>query len=113
MTNEPWDDIPLTPNKSAFQFTRVGDLKQYWQRSYQLQGTEPGTLTALKGVEQWQVFCFRNASLSNCQSSGDVTQNAGRQQLPQALRVQLSLGAGSGFSGNLSRDMAVSPQMVD
>ncbi len=27
MTNEPWDDIPLTPNKSAFQFTRVGDLK--------------------------------------------------------------------------------------
>jgi hypothetical protein len=27
MTNEPWDDIPRTPNKSAFQFTRVGDLK--------------------------------------------------------------------------------------
>ena len=27
MTNEPWDDTPLISNKSAFQFTRVGDLK--------------------------------------------------------------------------------------
>lgn len=93
--------------------TRVGDLKTYWQRSMQLQGNEPGTLQALKGVEQWQVFCFRNASLSNCQSSGDLTQASARQQLPQALRVQLSLGPGSGFAGNLSRDLAVSPQMVD
>ena len=107
--------------------TRVGDLQDHWQRSFQLQGTEPGTLVALQGVGQWQVFCFRNASLSNCQSSGNLAQafqgtptpgqppvpTVVREQLPQAVRVQLSLGPGSGFAGNLSRDLPVAPQMVN
>ena len=107
--------------------TRVGELQQHWQRSYQLQGNEPGTLEALRGVAQWQVFCFRNAALSNCQSSGNLVQafqrsptpeqppspTLVREQLPQALRVQLSLGPGSGFGGPMSRDLAVAPQMVN
>ena len=33
MTNEPWDDTPLISNKSAFQFTRVGDLPILNQQS--------------------------------------------------------------------------------
>jgi len=110
--------------------TRVGELQQHWQRSFQLQGNEPGTLEALRGVAQWQVFCFRNAALSNCQSSGNLVQafqggggggggggqptpTVVREQLPQALRVQLSLGPGSGFGGPMSRDLAVAPQMVN
>ena len=52
--------------------SRVGELQKYWMSSYQLQGKEPGTLLALKGVEQWQVYCFRGGSMGNCQSTGDV-----------------------------------------
>lgn len=88
--------------------TRVGELQQHWQRAAQLQGSEPGTLVALEGIGQWQVFCFRDGSLSNCQSTGNVVQ--GMVQMPQALRVQLVLAEGSGFGGNLTRDMMIAPQ---
>ncbi|NBD19394.1 prepilin-type N-terminal cleavage/methylation domain-containing protein [Aquabacterium fontiphilum] len=88
--------------------TRVGELQQHWQRAAQLQGSEPGALVALEGIGQWQVFCFRDGSLSNCQSTGNVVQ--GMVQMPQALRVQLVLAEGSGFGGNLTRDMMIAPQ---
>lgn len=97
--------------------TRVGDLQDHWRRASQLQGREPGTLVALNGVEQWQVYCFRSGSLSNCQSSGNVASGSGegspnfvREQLPQAIRSQLILGEGSGADGMLSRDIMLSPQ---
>lgn len=119
--------------------TRVGDLEKYWISSFQLRGREPGTLVALKGVEQFQVYCFRNGSLSNCQSTGNlaaITQSPSsaqqqgqspggaptpgaaammaltRQMLPQAIRAQLTLGEGSGFAGRLSRDIMLAPQMI-
>lgn len=111
--------------------TRVGELEKYWMSSFQLRGKEPGTLVALKGVEQFQVYCFRNGSLSNCQSTGNVTNIARqpgtppnqpgqpptalsgiRQLVPQAIRCQLTLGEGSGFAGRLSRDILLAPQMV-
>jgi general secretion pathway protein J len=121
--------------------TRVGDLQKYWMSSYQLQGREAGTLVALKGVEQWQVYCFRGGSMGNCQSTGDVAKpaisaaaaasaaaatglspqmaairaqaqaQAAREQLPNAVRCRLVLGEGSGFAGNLTRDVMVAPQM--
>lgn len=92
--------------------TRVGELQDHWRRASQLQGREPGTLVALNGVDQWQVYCFRSGSLSNCQSSGNVvsTDNIVREQLPQAIRSQLSLGDGAGVAGVLSRDIILSPQ---
>lgn len=105
--------------------TKVGELQKYWLSSYQLQGREPGTLTALKGVERWQVYCFRGGSMSNCQSSGDLTQSkqtqvggatgaapgaANRFSLPNAVRCQLTLGEGSGFAGTLTRDVMLAPQ---
>ena len=36
--------------------TTVGELQQYWMRSFQLQGKERGTLVALNGLDQWQVY---------------------------------------------------------
>jgi len=90
--------------------TGVGGLQRAWQQSQQLLGRERGTLVALRGVAQWQVFCFRNGAMSNCQSSGDVSPDGGREQLPQAVRLQLSLGEGSGFQGTLSRDLMLAPQ---
>ena len=110
---------------------RVGELQSHWRRSTQLLGREPGTLVALQGIDQWQVFCFRSGNLSNCQSTGNITQAvrppsgtgtgagngagaipnlAGREQLPQAVRSQLALGEGSGMSGVVTRDMMLSPQ---
>lgn len=94
---------------------KVGELQKYWLSSYQLRGKEPGTLTALKGVERWQVFCFRSGNMSNCQSTGNVSETSGlkqllREQLPNALRSQLTLGEGSGFGGTLTRDMMLAPQ---
>lgn len=116
--------------------TRVGELQKYWISSYQLQGREPGTLTALKGVEQWQVYCFRSGAMSNCQSTGNVVSAATpatgasgaapgnpqsaaaaaaaaatREQLPNAVRCQVTLGEGSGFAGTLVRDLVLAPQM--
>lgn len=98
--------------------TQVGGLQRAWQQSQQLLGRERGTLVALRGVAQWQVFCFRNGAMSNCQSSGDVVRGAAgadalsglREQLPQAVRLQLVLGEGSGFQGMLSRDLMLAPQ---
>lgn len=88
--------------------TRVGELQDHWRRASQLQGREPGTLVALTGVDQWQVYCFRSGSLSNCQSSGNVVDS--REQVPQAIRSQLTLGDGSSSAGLLSRDIILSPQ---
>lgn len=135
--------------------SRVGELQAHWRTANQLQGREAGTLVALNGVDLWQVYCFRNASLSNCQSSGNVVSSrasasaasgsasaasgasagtgssggqsatsgegggsglgavaalASREQLPQAVRSQLTLGEGSGMAGIVTRDMMLSPQ---
>jgi general secretion pathway protein J len=92
--------------------TRVGELQDHWRRASQLQGREPSTLVALTGVDLWQVYCFRSGSLSNCQSSGNAVagSNIVREQLPQAIRSQLTLGDGSSSAGLLSRDIILSPQ---
>ncbi len=108
--------------------TMVGDLQQQWMRSFQLQGKEPGTLVAEPGLEQWQVYCHRNGNWSNCQSSNDVAKVRGnvgapsggatapavatqtKEVLPQAIRVVLTLGPSSGFSGAVTRDVIMPPQ---
>jgi general secretion pathway protein J len=97
---------------------KSGELEKYWMSGFQLRGREAGTLAALKGVQQFQVYCFRAGSLSNCQSTGTVqkvpqpspTPNP-YQPLPQALRCQIAFGEGSGFTGKLSRDVMVAPQV--
>ncbi|MFT3858963.1 MAG: prepilin-type N-terminal cleavage/methylation domain-containing protein [Aquabacterium sp.] len=110
--------------------TRVGELEKYWMSSFQLRGKEPGTLVTLKGIQQLQIYCFRRGSLSNCQSTGDTANvqtgaqsglpldpaKAGRIALaqgitlPEAVRLQVVFGEGSGFTGRLSRDIMLAPQ---
>jgi general secretion pathway protein J len=101
----------------------VGQLQDQWNRSMQFQGREPGTLGALKGVQQWQVYFFRGGAWANAQSSGDATANAGQSQaaalaqataggesLPMGVRCLVTLGEGSGYEGTITRDVSLASQ---
>jgi general secretion pathway protein J len=95
--------------------TQVGDINAQWKQSYQLQGNEPGTLVALKGVEQWQVYFWANVAgnttWANAQSTGAVVNGvqAGRSVAPKGIRSVLTLGPGSGFEGVATRDIILAP----
>lgn len=98
----------------------MGDLQQAWMRSFQLQGTDAGTLQAMKGIDQWQVYCHRGSAWSNCQSSNDMAQRqttpgappppVTKEMLPGAIRLVLTLSADSGFTGAITRDVLMPPQ---
>lgn len=99
--------------------TTVGDLQAQWDRSMQFQGREPGTLAALKGVQQWQVYFFRGGAWTNAQSSGDVVRQseaaalanaAAPEALPMGVRCVLTLGEGSGHEGAITRDVSLASQ---
>jgi general secretion pathway protein J len=68
--------------------TQVGALQKYWMSSYQLQGREPGTLTALKGVSQLQVYCFRSGAMTNCQSTGNLASTVKQSGTQTATTTQ-------------------------
>ena len=102
--------------------TRVGELQEQWLRSQQLLGNEPGIVRLVEGVDGWDVFCFRGNGWSNCQSTGDIVEEAEppasaasggggrgtrqREALPGAVRLQITLGG-----QRLLRDIALGPQM--
>lgn len=96
---------------------RENDLQEAWLRSYQLLGNEAGTVRALPGLEQWQVYYWRNNAWSNPQSTGDVTAPptpgtapppaGSKQQLPQGVRVVLTMAPGSGLNGTYTRDLVL------
>ncbi|MEW6703515.1 MAG: prepilin-type N-terminal cleavage/methylation domain-containing protein [Pseudomonadota bacterium] len=97
--------------------TRAAELQDQWLRSQQLLGTEPQQLHALKGLESWQLYCFRGSTWSNCQSTGDVAEPPAegasappRQQLPTGVRLVLNF-SGSPLQGSLTRDVVLAPQM--
>ena len=114
--------------------TVIADLQKYWLTGFQLSGNEAGSLLALDGVDRLQVYCYSGGSLANCQStrsatvsttssatsstsssaSGTTTSTSStvvqRQPLPEAMRVQLGLGEGSGFAGLVTRELMVGPQ---
>lgn len=97
--------------------TRSSELQDVWLRSQQLLGNEAGTVRALPGLEQWQVYFWRNNAWTNPQSTGDVespppAQGGGaaagsKQQLPQGVRLVLSMAAGSGLNGAYTRDLVL------
>jgi general secretion pathway protein J len=94
-------------------FTGSGDLQESWMRTQQFLGNEAGQLDAIQGLLQWQVFFFRGNAWSNAQSSADVVAGAGttaRQAMPSGVRLVLGFAPGSGFSGSLTRDVALGPQ---
>lgn len=111
--------------------TTVDALQEQWMSTMQFQGQESGQLVALEGVDRWQVYCFRGATWSNCQSTGNIAvtpvSSAGaasqpspaagasappaapvvRQALPSGVRLRLQFLDNAGFGGPLTRDVAM------
>ncbi len=93
--------------------TRVGELREVWLRSLQLQGVEPGQLRALDGVAGMQVYFFRGGGWSHAQSTGDLAADAAREALPAGGGLQLDFGGAAGApQGRLTRDLALGPQLA-
>jgi general secretion pathway protein J len=97
---------------------RQADLLELWMSSYQFLGNEAGTVRALPGVAQWQVYYWRNNAWSNPQSTGDVAPPPGdaqppgglpgsKQRLPEGIRVVLTMAPGSGLNGSITRDFVL------
>ena len=88
--------------------TGVDELQEAWLRSQQFQGNEPGQVDTLTGILAWQLYCHQGTSWANCQSTGNVQEDA-RVALPRGLRLVLSFAEGSGLAGELTRDVALPP----
>jgi general secretion pathway protein J len=61
-----------------------GELQDWWLRSYQFVGNEPGSLTVADAATEWQVYFHRGTGWSNAQSSGDLQVAAPAPALPAA-----------------------------
>ena len=115
--------------------TEAGALREQWLQSQQLLGSEPGTVAMLDGAASLQIYFHRDRAWTNAQSSGDqaeaegagigapsegtgsgsgsgsgtsggaVTPTAGREKLPDAVRLVLNLP-----QGTLTRDILLGPQ---
>ena len=102
---------------------RRNELAQAWQRA--AEWAESGTSTqaadrrdsavTLAAIDQWQLFYHRGETWGNPQSSvgtaspGSVATSG--DELPNAVRLVLTLSAGQGLSGTLSSDW-VRPTLV-
>lgn len=80
--------------------TTVGALQDNWLRTQQFQGSEPGQLRTLGGIDEWQVYFYQGNAWANCQSTG---------ALPSGVRIMLAFGNGSGMTGSLVRDTLITP----
>jgi general secretion pathway protein J len=88
-------------------------LQDQWMTSQQFIGNEAGHLRTLTGISEWQAYCFRLNAWSNCQSSSGPTGPSpapGAADPLKAVRVVLTFGEGSGFSGSVTREIALGPQ---
>jgi general secretion pathway protein J len=100
--------------------TRASDLEQLWERSQRLLGSEPNTVKVLEGLAGVQLYFHRDNAWTNAQSTGDrqaapgaTTETTppgalpplGEERLPNAVRLVLSLPAGT-----LTRDLLMPPQ---
>ncbi len=96
------------------------DLQDAWFRSQQLSAEELRAMPGLDGVVGWQMFFFRGNAWSNAQSSGELVPqdpaassptgpNAPKPRVavPQGVRMRLQFGEGSGYRGELVREVAV------
>jgi len=100
--------------------TRASDLEQLWERSQRLLGSEPNTVKVLEGLAGVQLYFHRDNAWTNAQSTGDrqaapganaetappgALPPSGEERLPNAVRLVLSLPAGT-----LTRDLLMPPQ---
>lgn len=104
--------------------TTTRALQDQWMTSQQFIGNEAGQLRTLVGITDWEAYCYRGNGWSNCQSSAgtDTTTPPGGtpaganppRQVDndplKAVRVVLSFGEGSGFTGSVTRQIALGPQ---
>lgn len=102
-------------------------LQDAWLASQQLIGNEPGQLTMYDGLGGWQVYFYRNNAWTNPQSTGDLVgavnpavaasgpqgAQSQQQQLPDGVRLVLTLPSPDGGEGgrSITRDLLVPPQM--
>jgi general secretion pathway protein J len=118
-----WSLRGSTLTRWAAPVTRRSEaLQEAWMRSHQLLGSESGTLAALDGVGQVQLYYFDLSSSAwrNAQSSGDLEAGeaaptqatdpkpaSGREALPDGVRMVLGLTGqdGRGESGTITRDL--------
>jgi general secretion pathway protein J len=88
-------------------------LKENLRTAQQMIGNEPQQLRTLTGLAQWQMYCFRGNTWSNCQSSaGTPDAGVGFTQFdppPEGVRLVLSFAEGASFNGAVTRDVAVGP----
>jgi general secretion pathway protein J len=109
--------------------TRVGEVQENWMRSQALQGNEPTQLTVASDASQWQIYFNRGGQWANSQSTGELAAGAvapppeppassassaspassaaaappvARELLPDAVRLQITLGGKV-----LTRDIAL------
>jgi len=100
--------------------TRTGELQDLWLRSQQLLGQETGTVKLLDGLAGLQLYFHRDNAWTNAQSTGErqaapgataetappgALPPSGEERLPNAVRLVLSLPAGT-----LTRDLLMPPQ---
>ena len=96
--------------------TTTTALQSSWFATQQFQGSEPGQLRALGGIDQWQVYFYQGNAWANCQSTGNIATAASApagipaaQAQPSGVRLVLSFAAGSGLAGSLVRDTLIAP----
>lgn len=87
-----------------------GELQEAWERAG-LWAQNPGAEemrreVSVTGLDAWQIFFFRGDTWSNPLSSDGATQPAAGStaEIPDGVRVVLSLPAGQAISGNVTRD---------
>lgn len=101
--------------------TTSAGLQDSWLRSQLLQDNDPALIKTLSGLTQWQLYCYRGNAWTNCQSSGDVARvsavtdsgaaTPAKTVLPSGVRLALTFAGGGGFTGTLTRDVALGPQL--
>jgi general secretion pathway protein J len=104
-----WQSAPVT--------TR-GELEQAWQRadrwSQNAGDDDRAREVAITALDDWQLFYFRENAWTNPQSSDvtteTITATATTGQLPDGVRVVLTLPPGHAVSGVITRDW-VRPQL--
>lgn len=93
--------------------TRRDALAQAWQRAAQwaesgttVQARDPrDSAVALGAIDQWQLFYHRGETWGNPQSSvGTDSTGAAREDLPNAVRLVLTLTPGQGLAGTVTSD---------
>jgi general secretion pathway protein J len=117
-TRRDVNGTPMWLRWQAAPVTTRGELEQAWQRA-DLWAQNPGDEdrareVAVVPLQDWQIFYFRENAWTNPQSSPVTTDTilaAGNAaQLPDGVRLVLTLPAGRAVSGVITRDW-VRPQL--